>query len=81
MKNTIQLIAAAKMSKVKYLTTCQVLFILSYKVKFSVKKYSRLPKRTLKKNIAAKENFYECYWEKNWVIFLLIFCTRYMAIK
>jgi len=43
--------------------------------------YSHLHERILKKNIAAKVIFYEYYWAKNWVIFLLIFCTRYIAIK
>lgn len=40
-KNTTQLIAAAKISKIKYLATCQGLFILSSQVKFSVKRTER----------------------------------------
>ena len=59
MKNILQLPAAAKMSKIKYLTTCQDLFIPVKKVKLSAKNYSRLHKRIRLKNIAANVTFYE----------------------
>jgi hypothetical protein len=57
-KNTTQLIAAAKISKIKYLATCQGLFILPSQVKFSVKRTERLQLNEFQSQILRQKYIY-----------------------